>query len=83
MTGCFEYPDRFPNPDQAVDLAHYFEGNDCSQGSLIGRDDSAGWLFPVAHKPRSELAKLEPPAKDAESVVAIAPLTKDREGLAF
>lgn len=73
---------RDPDPDQ-VDMTYYFDGDDCSQGALMGRDDVPGYLFPVGHKSWREMAKLEPPSKDAESIVAIAPLTKDKEGLAF
>ena len=69
--------------DQVVDLAYYFDGDDCSQGVLIGHDDHGGYLFPVGHKSWSKLAMLAPPSKDTESVEAIAPLTKDKEGLAF
>ena len=83
MTDCFMYPDKFPDPDETVDLAYYIDDNDCAQGALIGIDDHGGYLFLIGHKSWRELVKLGPPAEDAESVEAIAPVTKDKEGLAF
>ena len=49
----------------------------------MGSDDKSGFIFPLGNKTWDELMKLQPPASDAGSVVAIAPLTKDKEGLAF
>jgi hypothetical protein len=66
-----------------VDLVYYFDADDCSRGALMGSDDKPGFIFPIGNKTRDELMKLQPPASDAGSVVAIAPLTKDKEGLAF
>ena len=70
------------DPDR-VDILYYFDSDDCSQGALIGHDDRPGYLFPIGRKPWSELATLEPPPDDMESVGAIAPLTESNEGLAF
>ncbi|MCP4641360.1 MAG: hypothetical protein GY851_13045 [bacterium] len=70
------------DPDH-VDVAYYFDNNDCSEGALIGHDDRPGYLFPIGHKSWRELIKLDPPRGDTESVDAIAPLTKDTEGLAL
>lgn len=83
MTDCFMYPDKFPNPDKAVDLAYYIDNDDCSQGAIIGQYDGPGYLFPIGQKSWRKLVKLKPPSKDSESVAAITPLTKDKEGLAF
>ena len=69
-------------PDE-VDLLLYFDADDCSQGALIGIDDRPGHLFPVGNRPWTELVKLNTPSKDAASVAAISPLTKDKEGLGF
>jgi hypothetical protein len=66
-----------------VDLVYYFDADDCSQGAIIGGDEEPGHLFPIGHKSLDELMALEGPSKNAESVAAIAPLTKDKEGLAF
>jgi Concanavalin A-like lectin/glucanases superfamily len=66
-----------------VDLVYYFDGDDCSQGAIIGRDDRPGYLFPIGHKSWEELVKLAPPSDASESVAAIAPLSRDKEGLAF
>lgn len=66
-----------------VDLVYYFDGNDCSQGALIGHDDRPGYLFPIGKKPWSELATLKLPVDEKESVGGIMPLTRDKEGLAF
>ncbi len=70
------------NPDQ-VDILYYFDSDDCSQGALIGKDDRPGFLFPIGQKPWSELVTIKNPPKDEESVGAILPLTKDKEGFAF
>lgn len=72
-----------PSAPGKVDLIYYFDNNDCSSGALLGNADHPGYLFPVGHKPWSEIAELQPPSKDAESVAAITPLTRDKEGLAF
>lgn len=66
-----------------VDLLYYFDRDDCFHGALIGQDDRLGYLFPVGSKPWSELVMLKPPLEDRESVAAISPLTKEKEGLAF
>ena len=66
-----------------VDMLYYFDGNDCFQGALIGNDDRPGYLFPIGKKSWSELITLHAPAQNSESVEAITPLTKDKEGLAF
>jgi hypothetical protein len=66
-----------------VDLVYYFDADDCSRGALMGNDDKPGYIFPVGNKTWDELVRLQPPASDARSVAAIAPLTKDKEGLAF
>ena len=71
------------SPTDEVDIMYYFDNDDCAQGAIIGYDDHAEYLFPIGHKSWRELSKLERPSKDAQSVVGIAPLTKDKEGLAF
>ncbi len=83
MSECFKYPDKFPNPDKAVDLAYYFDGDDCSQGAILGQYDDPGYIFLIGHKSWSELEGLNSPSGDSESVAGIAPLTTDKEGLAF
>ena len=70
------------DPNQ-VDIVYYFDGDDCSQGALFGSDDSPGYIFPIGQKSWSELVMLKPSVRDMESVVAIMPLTRDKEGLAF
>jgi hypothetical protein len=72
-----------PVDARRVDILYYFDGDDCSQGALIGHDDRPGYLFPVGHKSWGELAMLSPPAEDSESVVAVKPLSEDKEGLAL
>ena len=72
-----------PIKSEAVDLVYYYDSDDCSQGALMGNDDCPGYIFPVGHKSWEDLVELDPPAKDAESIAAIAPLTKEAEGLAF
>jgi hypothetical protein len=72
-----------PIKSEAVDLVYYFDNGDCFQGSLMGKDDRPGYIFPVGHKSWEELAELDPPATDTESIAAITPLTKEVEGLAF
>ena len=72
-----------PADPEQVDILYYFDKDDCSQGALIGHDDRPGYLFPIGHKSWSELVMLKPPLEDVESAAAIAPLTKDKEGLAF
>lgn len=73
-----------PEPGE-VDLVYYFDGDDCRQGALIGHDDKPGYLFPIGHKTWRELEgmEMEPPGDAVHSVAAIAPLTRDIEGLAF
>ncbi|MBN2310839.1 MAG: hypothetical protein JXR94_17830 [Candidatus Hydrogenedentes bacterium] len=67
-----------------VDLLYYFDGDDCSQGALVGDCDALGCcLLPIGHKPWPELVKLEPPSQDAEWAEGITPLTKEQEGWAF
>ncbi len=70
------------DPEQ-VDLVYYFDADDCSRGALLGSDDRPGYIFPVGTRPRSELPRLRPPTDEAETVAAIAPVTKDEEGLTF
>jgi hypothetical protein len=66
-----------------VDLVYYFDADDCSRGALLGNDDKPGFLFPIGHQALAALAGARPPGGTAGSVAAIAPLTKDLEGLAF
>jgi outer membrane protein assembly factor BamB len=66
-----------------VDITFYFDGDDCSQGALFGQDDSKGYLFPVGKKSWKELSILKTPPKDAQSVIGIMPLTREKEGLTF
>jgi hypothetical protein len=49
----------------------------------MGNDDRQGYLFPIGYKPWTELRNLKPPSKEADSLVAIAPLTMSKVGLAF
>ncbi len=73
-----------PPPDaDLVDILYYFDSDDCSQGALIGNNDCPGFLFPLGQKSWRELLTFNTPPKDEESVGAILPLTKDKEGLAF
>ncbi len=73
-----------PPADPAqVDLVYYFDAGDCSRGALIGNDDKPGYIFPVGAMSRSDLAGLMPPPEGAETVVAITPVARDKEGLAF
>jgi hypothetical protein len=67
----------------SIDLCYYFDGDDCSRGALLGHDDRPGYIFPVGRRPLEELIELAPPAFDAATEVAILPLTRDAEGLAF
>ena len=66
-----------------VDICYYFDGDDCAQGALMPAAVGPGHLFLIGHKDWRELAALEPPSDDAESVAAILPLTKEQSGLAF
>ena len=67
----------------AVDLCFYFDADDCSNGALLGHDDRPGLIFPVGRRSLEELIELAPPAVDSATEVAIMPLTRDAEGLAF
>ncbi len=71
-----------PEPDQ-IDIVYYFDSDDCSEGILLGHYDVPGYIFPIGYKSWKELIKLKPPLENEDSAIAIEPLTKDKEGLAF
>ncbi|MBI5094236.1 MAG: hypothetical protein HZB26_17580 [Candidatus Hydrogenedentes bacterium] len=72
---------RPPDPAK-VDFMLLWDGDDCAQGALLGRDENSGHLFHIGRKSWRELKNATPPTESSESVAAI-PLTKDKEGLAF
>lgn len=72
-----------PVDSDRVDILYYFDGNDCSEGALIGHDDQPGYLFAIGHKSWRELIALDPPTENNKSPAVIAPLTREAEGFAF
>jgi hypothetical protein len=72
-----------PADADQVSIVYYFDGDDCSHGALMGKDDRPGYLFPIGQKSWSDLTLLKVPSEDMESVAALTPLTREEEGLAF
>tara|TARA_R110002096_G_scaffold104771_10_gene230725 strand:+ start:6438 stop:6803 length:366 start_codon:yes stop_codon:yes gene_type:complete len=66
-----------------TDINFYFDGDDCSEGALFGRNDTTGYIFPVGQGTWDELSLDDLPQESSESVIGFRPMAKDKEGLAF
>jgi len=82
--GAYSFTEKNPispsdNGDK-IELAYYYDADDCSEGAIIG---PVKGLFPIGKKTWSDLIELEPPTGNDNSVEAIVPITKDKEGYAF
>jgi hypothetical protein len=65
-----------------AELSLYFDGDDCSGGALVGRDDQAGWLFPLPASAWVSGAREATPSEE-DSVPALTPLSALQPGDCF
>ena len=65
-----------------AELSLYFDGDDCSGGALVGRDDRGGWVFPLPASAWSSGAR-EAALRREDSVPALTPLSALEPGDCF